>query len=90
MRIVKPFPSSKTPFNANITLIEGGETISSDDEIADVLNKFFSNIVSNSNLPEYSISNPYYNKIRDPVLKAILKYKDHPSVKAIKRIPIFV
>ena len=68
-----------SPFNAKITLIEDGEVISSDNETADVLNTFFSNIVSNLNFPEYPISNPYYNKIRDPVLKAIVKYKDHPS-----------
>ena len=86
-RTVKPFLSDKTPSNAKITLIEDGEVISSDNEIANVLNTFFSNIVSNLNLPEYPISNPYYNKIRDPVLKAILKYKDHPSIKAIERVP---
>ena len=37
--------------------------------MADVLNTFFSDIVNNPNLPEYPISNPYYNKIRT---KAIL------------------
>ena len=51
-RTVKPFLSDKTPFNAKITLIEDGEIISSDNEIADLLNTFFSNIVSNLNLPE--------------------------------------
>ena len=56
-------------------------------ETADVLNTFFSNIVSNVNLPEYPISNPHYNKTRDPVLKAIVKYKDHPSMKVIVRVP---
>ena len=73
--------------NAKITLREDGEVISSDNEIANVLNTFFSNIVSNLNLHEYPISNPYYNKIRDPVLKAILKYKDHPSIRVIERVP---
>ena len=47
---------------------------------------FLLNIVSNLNLPEYLISNAFYNKIRDPVLKAIVKYKDHPSIKAIERV----
>ena len=55
-------------------------------QIADVLNTFFSNIVSNLNLPEYPISNPHYNKIRDPILKAFLKYKGYPSLKAIERV----
>ena len=40
-RNVKPFLSDKTPFNAKITLIEDGEVISSDNEIANVLNTFF-------------------------------------------------
>ena len=51
------------------------------------MNTFFSNIVSTLNLPEYSISNPYYNKIREPALKAIVKYKDHSSIKSIERVP---
>ena len=46
-RTITPFLSDKTPFNAKITLIEHGEVISSDNEIANVLNTFFSNIVSN-------------------------------------------
>ena len=71
-RTIKPFLSDKTPFNAKIILIEDGEIISSDNEMADVLNTFFSDIVNNPNLPEYPISNPYYNKIR---IKAILVYR---------------
>ena len=55
-RTVKPFLSDKAPFNAKITLIEDREVISSDNEIANVLNTFFSNIVCNLNLPEYPIS----------------------------------
>ena len=86
-RTVKPFLSEKSPSNGKITLIENGEVISSDNETADVLNTFFSNIVSNINLPKYPIPNLYYNKIRDPVLKAIVRYKDYPSIKAIERVP---
>ena len=29
---------------------------------------FFSNTVSNLKVPKYPISNPYYDKVRDPVL----------------------
>ena len=71
----------------SLPLIEDSEVISSDNETADVLNTFCSSIVNNLNFPEYPISNPYYSKIRDPVLKAIVKYKDHPSIKAIGRVP---
>ena len=43
-RTVKPFLSDKNSFNAKMKLIEGGEIVSSDNEITDVLNTFFSNI----------------------------------------------
>ena len=64
-RTVKPLLSDKSSFNPKITLIEDGEIISLDNEIADVLNSFFYNIVSNLNLPEQPILNPYYNKVRE-------------------------
>ena len=98
-RIVKQFLSDKTPFNTNITLIEDGEVINSDKEIANVLNTFFSNIVSNLNLPEYPISNPYCNKIRDadiftdfihPSINASINNGDFPSfLKLANVIPVF-
>ena len=37
------------------------------------------------NFPEYPTSNPYYNHIIDFVLKAVVKYEYHNSVKAIER-----
>ena len=79
-RTIKSFLSEKSPPNAKITLIEDSEVISSDKGRADVLHTFLSNIVSNFKLPENAILNPYYNQIRDPVLKAIVKYKYHPSI----------
>ena len=45
-RTVQPFLSDKTPLNAKITLTEDGEIISSDNEIADVLNTVFSKVIS--------------------------------------------
>ena len=53
---------------------------------SDALNTFFSTIISNLNIPEYPVSNSISNHISDPVLKSILKYKDHPSIKAIEKI----
>ena len=32
------------------------------------------------------MSGPISNDINDPVLESILKYKDHPSIKAIEKI----
>ena len=32
------------------------------------------------------MSDPIFNDINDPVLKSILKYKDHPGIKTIEKI----
>ena len=50
------------------------------------MNNFFSIIISNLNIPEYQVSDPISNYVNDSVLKSILKYKDHPSIKAIEKI----
>ena len=51
-----------------------------------LLNTFFSNIVSNLNIAEYSNCEPLANKISDPVLKCIVKYRNHPSILAIGEV----
>ena len=60
--------------------------IKTDTKTANVLNTFFSAIISNLNIPEYPVPDPISNDINDPVLKSILKYKDHPSIKATEKI----
>ena len=50
------------------------------------MNTFFSTIISNLNIPEYPVSDPISNDINDAVLKSVLKYKDHPNIKAIEKI----
>ena len=47
-----------------------------------VLNTFFSNIVSNLNIAEYSNSEPLANNISDSISKCVVKYKNHPSILA--------
>ena len=69
-----------------ITLIEKNKIIKTDSKTANVLNTSFSTIISNLNIPEYQVSDPISNDVRDPALKSIPKYKDHPSIKAIKKI----
>ena len=53
-------------------------------EIAEVLNTFFGNIVKNLESNQYSNFDPMINNVKDPTLRAILKYKDHPSILAIQ------
>ena len=85
-KTVKPFLSDKTPSDEKITLIEKDKIIKTDTKTANVFNTFFSTIISNLNIPEYPVSDLISNDINDPVLKSILKYKDHPSIKAIEKI----
>ena len=48
-----------------------------------ILNTFFSNIVSNLGIAEYSNCEPLANNISDPILKCAVKYRNHPSILAI-------
>ena len=73
-------------FSENITLGKGDDTITDNAKVADIFNDFFSNVVKNLKITinENIISDT--NGIDDPVLKAIEKYKKHPSILAIKKI----
>ena len=53
-------------------------------ETAEVLNTFFGNIGKNLEINQYSNFDPVINHVKDPTLRAILKYKDHPSILAIQ------
>ena len=55
-----------------------------DEQNAELLNIFFSNAVKNLKIPKFSNINPLAEKLSDPTLKAILKYKNHPSIVAIR------
>ena len=69
-----------------MTLIDNEEIIMGDYNTAKVLNTFFSNIVSNLNIAEYSNCEPLANNISDPILKCVVKYRNHPSILAIGEV----
>ena len=52
-KTVNLFVSDKVLSTERITLIENDKVINSDNETANVMNTFFSNIVFNLNVPEY-------------------------------------
>ena len=47
---------------------------------------FFSNIVTNLKIPPYADSNSNLENVSDPIIKLILKYRDHPSILTIGEI----
>ena len=83
-KTVKPFLTDKGTRINNITLIEKGEIISNDVEVADTLNKFFKDTVSSLEIrepTEYLNDNTNENDFIDSIL---VKYANHPSIKMIK------
>ena len=84
-KIVKPMLSKKIKSNERITLIENDEIIKTEKGTAKVLNAFFSNIVQNLDIQQYNVDDPICENINDPLLKAIVRYRNHPSIVAIKK-----
>ena len=83
-KTIKPFFSDKTKSTKQITLIEGDSIISKDDMIAKTFNSFFSNAVNMLGIKGYDIDGFSPDKSLDQIHNAILKFKDHPSIKKIK------
>ena len=81
---MNPLLLDKSRIRDRINISEKGEILKTESETAETLNSFFSNIVKNLNISRYSEFNPVTENIADPTLKAIFKYKDHPSILAIQ------
>ena len=84
-KTVKPILSKKIKSNERITLIENDEFLKTEKGTAEVLNAFFSNIVQNLAIQQYNVDDPICENINDPLLKAIVRYRHHPSIVAIKK-----
>ena len=85
-KTAKPFLSDKIVSKEQITLVENNDIISEDSDVAQTLNSLFSNIVTNLKIPAYVDSNSNLENVADPIIKLILKYRDHPSILAIGEI----
>ena len=65
--------------------MEEEEVLQNDSEIAEKLNEFLKNAVSTSDITKnFFIINEEYEKISDPVQRAIVKFESHPSISLIK------
>ena len=53
------------------------------DNVAEALNKFFINVVSNLNIPKYHDKSVNIDHIEDPIARSIEQYKN-PIIVAIK------
>ena len=84
-KTVKPLLSDKWISREKIKVTENEKMLTSVSEAAETLNSFFSNIVKKLWIPKLNWYNPITRNIKDPVFKAILKYKNQPSFLEIQK-----
>ena len=84
-KTLKPLLSDKSVSREKINLTENEKMLTSESETAETLNNFFSNIVKKLNIPKFNSNNSVTENMKGPVFKAILKYKNHPSILAIQK-----
>ena len=83
-KTVKPLLSDKSVSREKINLTENEKMLTSEFETAETFNNFFSNIVQENNISKFNSNNSVTEIIKDPVFKAILKFKNHPSILSIQ------
>ena len=82
-----PFFSEKSvKKNNKIILTENDRIISDDKEIAEIFEDNFSNVTNFTDIPEYQPPEDTFLSLRDPVLRAVKKYKHHLSILTIKKL----
>ena len=80
---MKPSLLDKLFVKEQINLVEIEVILKIDLETAEVSNTFYGNIVKNLGI-KYSVFDPMIDKVKDPTLRAIVKYTDHPVILAIQ------
>ena len=83
-RTIKPLFFDKTKSNEKITSVEDQTVTTQDEQNPELLNIVFSNAVKNLKIPRFSNTNPLVERLSNPTLKAILKYKNQPSIVATR------
>ena len=76
---------NKSITNKKIILVENKKILSNDNEIAEVLKNFFSHVLKTIGIPQNVYSDLFIGDPDDPTLSAVVKYRKHPSILAIKK-----
>ena len=82
-RTIKPSFSDKILTRDRILLTENGEVVKTEVETAENLNNFLGNVIKNLVIPKYSEYDPSIDRVENHTNRAILKYRNHPSILAI-------
>ena len=69
--------------------MEGWEIIKTDQGNSKVLKNIFSKLINYISIPQYNQAVPISKSAKDPLIKATIKDRNHPSIIEIKgrRIP---
>ena len=81
-KTIKPFLSNKV----TSTQKKNDKIVKNDNDAARILNTFFSNILRDLKIPDYNNFDPMAENIEESVLKAILKYRNHPRILTIGEV----
>ena len=76
--------SDKVILRDKTNLSENSQIIKSELQTAELLDNFFSNIIKNFETSKFSNYKPFIDNTEDKTLRAILKYKNHPSILLFK------
>ena len=82
-RTVLPLFTQNSSKCDKINLIDNSKTISSDEELCETFNQFFSNVVPTLNIPKPK-SFPMASDNLDPIMSVIKSFDKHPSIVKIK------
>ena len=83
-KTVNPLFSEKSYSKESISLINKDGLITENEDLAKTFNSFFSNIVNKLGIEDVPDDESNLSNIDDPILKAIAKYENHPSISRIK------
>ena len=83
-KTIKPSFSDKIVTRDRIHLTENGEVVKTELETAETLNNFLGNVIKNLMIPKYSGYDPSIDRVENRTIRAILKYRNHPSIPAIR------
>ena len=76
---------SKSVLRQKIKLTKNEKIFTSESETTETLNSVFSNLIKKLEIPKFNSNDSVTKNIKDLVFKAILKYKNHPSILAIQK-----
>ena len=82
-KTIKPSFSDKIVTRDRIHLTENGEVVKTELETAETLNNFFGNVIKSLMIPKYNEYDPSTDRVKNRTIRAILKYRNHPSILAI-------